>query len=123
MSWHGVQVLFATVFGIVLLGDSLSLLSLLGSLLIVGGVVLANMSRASSPAVTNADHKFKGAQHSAMHGHFSSGQHIRALEGRLGPVGGADAQSDPLEKGEVVVELHAVPREPHASRGAAQPSD
>lgn len=42
------QVLLATFFGITLLGDHLSLLGLLGSLLIVAGVILANASKVTA---------------------------------------------------------------------------
>ncbi|KAK9813698.1 hypothetical protein WJX73_004090 [Symbiochloris irregularis] len=48
------QVVFASFFGIVFLGERLTLLAILGSILIAMGVVLANMGKAKKPASDSA---------------------------------------------------------------------
>ncbi|MCJ1429072.1 hypothetical protein MMC29_006985 [Sticta canariensis] len=124
------QVLFATFFGITILGDKLSWLSATGSLMIAAGVVLANASK-SQPASKDGGDKLPTTKAFAMpadedkefdeHGHllmqqFSAGQHLK----HASPHGAGDDSSigqqaerqhadSHTNAGDVVVELQAVP--------------
>ena len=101
------QVLFATLFGITILGDSPSLLGLLGSVLIAGGVILANMAK-STPKSTSSDTLPVKASAFAMPPddyRAVSGRHLQAFSPKAAR--GLNNLSS-ANKGEVVLELQAV---------------
>lgn len=125
------QVLFATFFGIAIMGDSVSWLGIFGSLMIAAGVVLANASKSvaidksmaklpgGEASANQAEHKLLDANagHLVMP-HYSAGQHLMfaspgglSKDGKLeeGKAGMAVASHD------IVVELSPLTEQQRAS--------
>ena len=107
-----VQVLFATFFGITILGDQVSMLGLFGSVLIATGVVLANASKTPKSSGMGESLPMKAPafpvppadEESALTAqHYSHGQHLRTGSTDLG-VSNA-ARKAGVHDGQVVVEL------------------